>query len=101
MIEFKVLKIHQNRPQFSSEEGWKFAPLHWLYAVKHDGRHKARLVIGGNVTDSEGYNTFASTIHMEHVRLQVFLTAFFWRGYAQRRYRICIPQCRNKRKNLH
>ena len=64
MIEFKVFKIHQNRPQFSSEERWQFAPLHWMYAVKHDGKHKARLVIGVHVTDAEGYNTFASTIHM-------------------------------------
>ena len=35
MIEFKVFKIQQNRPQFSSEEGWQFAPLHWVYIVKH------------------------------------------------------------------
>ena len=77
MIEFKVFKVHHNRTQFPTKEGWQFAPLHWVYAVKHDGRHKARLVIGGHVTDAEGYNTFASTICMEHVRLQVFLTSFF------------------------
>lgn len=48
-----------------------------MYVVNHDGRHKSRLVIEGHVTDAEGYNTFASTILLEHVRLQVFLTAFF------------------------
>ena len=54
MIEFKVLKIHKNRPQFSSEEGCQFAPLHWVYSVKHYRRHKTILVIGGYVTDAEG-----------------------------------------------
>ena len=77
MIEFKVFKIHQERPQFPTEYGWQFAPLHWVYAVKHDGRHKARLVIGGYVTDADGYSTFASTVGMEHIRLQVFLAAYF------------------------
>ena len=77
MIEFKVFKIHQERPQFSTDDGWQFAPLHWVYAIKHDGRHKAQLVIGGHVKNSEGYNTFSSTVRMEHVRLQVFLAAYF------------------------
>ena len=54
MIEFKVFKIHKNRPHFPTEEGWQFAPLHWVYAIKHNGRHKARIVIGGHVTDAEG-----------------------------------------------
>ena len=67
MIEFKVFKIHQERPQFSTEDGWQFSPLHWVYAVKHDGQHKARIVIGGHVTDAEVYKTFASTVPMEHI----------------------------------
>ena len=77
MIEFKVFKVHQNHPQFPTKEGWQFAPLHWVYAVKYYGRHKERLVIGVHVTDAEGYNTFYYTIRMGHVRLQVFLIAFF------------------------
>ena len=28
MIEFNVFKIHQERPQFLTEDGWQFAPLH-------------------------------------------------------------------------
>ena len=33
--------------------------------------------IGGHVTDAECYNTFITTIRMEYVSLQVFLTVFF------------------------
>ena len=77
MIAFKVFKINQNRPQFLSKEGRELVPIHWVYTVKHDGQHKAILVIGGHVTNPEGYNTFSSTIRMEHVRLQVFITVFF------------------------
>ena len=77
MIEFDVFKIHQERTQFSTEDGWQFAPLHWVYAIKNYGRHKSRLVIGGHVIDEEGYKNFASTVRMEHLRLQVFLAAYF------------------------
>jgi hypothetical protein len=45
-----------------------------IFAVKHDGRRKARLVLGGHVTDATGYDTYASTVKTENVRL-IFLTS--------------------------
>jgi hypothetical protein len=32
-------------------EGYKRIRVHFVYAVKHDGRHKARLVAGGHLTE--------------------------------------------------
>ena len=101
MIEFKLFKIHQERPQFSTEEGWKFAPLHWVCAVKQDGRHKAGLVIGGHVTDAEGYNTFSSKVRMEHVRLQVFLAAYFDNDMLSGDIGSAYLNAQNKGKNLY
>ena len=64
IIEFKVIKIYPKIHSFNPANGWQFAPLHWVYAVKHNGQHKPRLVICGHVTDTEGYNTFASTVQI-------------------------------------
>jgi hypothetical protein len=32
-------------------EGYKKICCHMVYDVKHDGRHKSRLVAGGNLTE--------------------------------------------------
>jgi hypothetical protein len=45
-----------------------------IFAVKHDGRRKARLVIGGHMTDASCYDTYAATVKTENVRL-IFLVA--------------------------
>ena len=71
VFEFQGITIEK----LSRNEGWQCAPLHWVFAVKHNHRHKARLVIGRHVTDAEDYDRYASTVHLEHVRLQIFLLA--------------------------
>jgi len=55
-------------------EGWQFAPARFIFTVKHDGRHKARYVIGGHVTDASDVDTYAATVRTENVRL-IFLVA--------------------------
>ena len=75
LLKFQVLEIkRQGNPNtlFSKSEGWQFAPLHWVFAVKHGGRHKARLLIGGHVTDASEMETYAATFRTEDVRLQFF-----------------------------
>ena len=73
MFKLKVFELHKPNAEFPNKEGWQFAPLHWVFVVKHDLRHKARLVIGGHVTDASFCDTYAKTIRMEHVRLQLYL----------------------------
>ena len=36
--------------EWTPEPGYKRINVHIIYAVKHDGRHKARLVAGGHLT---------------------------------------------------
>ena len=63
---------------FKFDNDWQYVPLHWVFAVKHDLRHKERLVIGGHVTDATGYDRYAATIRTEIIRLQIYLAA--WEG---------------------
>ena len=75
MFKYNVFEVKPRGYKFKTEEGWQFAPLHWVFAVKHDGRHKARLVMGGHVTEAENKDRYASTVRLEHIRLQIFLLA--------------------------
>ena len=51
IMSYKVFKIMRQGHQFDAKI-WQFAPLHWVFSVKHDLRHKARLFMGGHVTDA-------------------------------------------------
>jgi hypothetical protein len=52
---------------------WQYAPLRMIFTVKSDGRHKARLVIGGHVTDASDYDTYAATIRTDNIRIILFV----------------------------
>jgi hypothetical protein len=45
---------------------------HIVYAVKHDGRHKARLVAGGHLTDTPIDSVYSSVVSLRGVRLMCF-----------------------------
>ena len=65
IMSYNVFEIQKKRHMF--EEIWQYAPLHWVFCVKHDLRHKARLVMGGHVTDSTGYDKYVVTIKTEYL----------------------------------
>jgi hypothetical protein len=44
-----------------------------VYAVKHDGRYKARLVAGGHLTDTPVDSVYSSVVSLRGIRLAVFL----------------------------
>ena len=75
MIEYSVFEVQPNSTDFTKENGWQFAKLIWTFAVKHDGRHKARLFIGGHNTIADEFDTYASTVRPENFRLQLYLAA--------------------------
>lgn len=72
--DLKVFQYHPYTTNFDRTEGWQFAPMHMIFDIKHDGRYKARLCVGGNVLDMSGYETFSSTVKDLTVRL-LMLTA--------------------------
>ena len=45
----------------------------FVYAVKHDGRHKARLVTLGNMTPEPVHSVYSSVASLRGVRLTMFL----------------------------
>ena len=47
--------------------------LHWVFAVKHDGRHKARCVAGGHLTPPSVESVYSGVVSMTKLRLMIFL----------------------------
>ena len=52
---------------------YKKITVHLVYAVKHDGRHKARLVAGGHLTDTPVDSVYSSVVSLRGIRMIVFL----------------------------
>ena len=44
-----------------------------VYAVKHDGRHKARLVAGGHLTDTPIDSVYSSVVSLRGIRILTFI----------------------------
>ncbi len=53
----------------NKDEGWQFSKILVLFSVKPDGRRKVRMVLGGHMTDAEGYMTHAATVQTANVKL--------------------------------
>jgi hypothetical protein len=47
--------------------------VHLVYAVKHDGRHKARLVADGHLTDIPLESVYSGVVSLRGIRLVIFL----------------------------
>ena len=49
--------------------GYRRIPYHFVFDVKFDGRHKARLVAGGHRTTTPSDECFSGVVSIEAVRL--------------------------------
>jgi hypothetical protein len=54
-------------------EGYKKIRVHMVYDIKHDGRHKARLVADGHLTDVPLESVYSSVVSLRAIRLVTFL----------------------------
>ena len=54
-------------------DGYKKIRVHLIYAVKHDGRHKARLVADGHLTTPPLDSVYSGVVSLRGLRLVVFL----------------------------
>ena len=54
-------------------DGYKKIRCHMVYDVKHDGRHKARLVAGGHLTDPSSESVYSGVVSLRGIRLVTFL----------------------------
>ena len=57
----------------NAPEGYKPIRVHFVYAVKHDGRHKARLVAGGHLTDVPVDSVYSGVVSLRSLRIVLFL----------------------------
>ena len=53
--------------------GYKLIKVHFVYDVKHDGRHKARLVAGEHLTETPTYSVSSSVATLRGLRLILFV----------------------------
>lgn len=53
--------------------GYKQIRCHFVYDVKHDGRHKARYVAGGHMTDPPLESVYSGVVTLRSLRLVIFL----------------------------
>ena len=54
-------------------EGYKKIRVHMVYAVKHDGRHKARLVAGGHLVYIPIDSVYSGVVSLRGLRMVIFL----------------------------
>ena len=53
-------------------KGYKRIRLHWVFDVKQDLRHRARLVAGGHLTDIPIDNPYSSVVSLRSLRMCLF-----------------------------
>ena len=53
--------------------GYKRIHVHFVFACKHDGRHKARLVANGNLTEPPLESVYSGVVSLRSLRIVVFL----------------------------
>ena len=54
-------------------KAYKRINVHLVFAVKHDGRHKARLVAGGHLTETPIDSVYSSVVSLRGIRMLTFL----------------------------
>ena len=53
-------------------KGYKYIKVFFVYAVKHDLRHRAHLVAGGHMTKDNG-DSYSSIISLKGMRLAIMM----------------------------
>ena len=78
--EYKVFQDHgkaQYDPKWrkgsNAPNGYQKIRVHIIFAVKHDGRHKARLVAGGHLTPDPIESIYSGVVCIRSLRLVIFL----------------------------
>ena len=70
---FQSLRSVGHKDNTKPPPGYKKINVRFVYAVKHDGRHKARLVAGGHLTDTPVESVYSSVCSLKGVRMTIFV----------------------------
>ena len=68
-------KLDAKRRVLNAPKGYQKARVHLVFDVKHDGRHKARLVCDRHLTETLDESTYSSVVSLRSLRLITFLSA--------------------------
>ena len=76
--EYKVFKdtgkAKFNNGKVVTPDGFQKIRVHFVYAVKHDGRFKARLVADGHLTKEPVESIYSGVVSLRSLRMVVFLS---------------------------
>ena len=79
MLEYKVFKkwdkaiLDKHKKVMNPPKGYHRIKVHLVFAVKFDGRHKARLVADGHLTPEPIENIYSGVVSLRNLRLVIFL----------------------------
>jgi hypothetical protein len=71
--EYKTFIDHGHHTKSHPPTGFKKIKVHFIFEVKHDGRHKARLVADGHLTDVPIESVYSGVVSLRGFRLVLFL----------------------------
>ena len=74
MEHMRGYKVFKDIGKFSAvPDGFKNIRVHMVYDVKHDGRHRARLVANGQLTDIPIDSVYSGVVSLRGFRMLLFL----------------------------
>ena len=79
MAEYKVFKkwdkaiLDKHKKVKNPPKGYQRIKVHLVFAVKFDGRHKARFVADGHLTPEPIENIYSGVVSLRNLRLVIFL----------------------------
>ena len=73
IYDYKTFIDHGHHTKSSPPSGYKKIRVHFVFDVKHDGRHKARLVADGHLTDIPIDSVYSGVVSLRGFRFVLFL----------------------------
>ena len=68
--EYETFRVHGK----TKPDGYKQIKVHLVFDVKHDGRHKARMVADGHLTDIPLESVYSGVVSIRGIRIVSFLS---------------------------
>ena len=96
--DFECFRAAQN-DEITQE--YQKIPLLWTFDVKCDGRHRARLVECGHVTEELENDDYSGVIDLETIRIVFLAVIFMGPESDSSRYCLCIHSCMYSRKGTY
>ena len=73
IYDYKTFVDHGHHTKTTAPSGHKKIRVHFVFDVKHDGRHKARLVADGHLTDIPIDSVYSGVVSLRGFRLVLFM----------------------------